>query len=93
MVLNLIAEHPHLRWVLVGDSGEHDPEAYATVVRAQPASVAAIYIREVLPESLTRAAYVRRLADEVAQLGVPMLLIRDGADALAHARSLNLIGG
>ena len=93
MVLDLIAEHPQLRWVLVGDSGEHDPEAYATVVRAQPTSVAAIYIREVLPESLTRAAYVRRLAAEMAGHGVEMLLIRDSADALAHARSLGLVGG
>jgi phosphatidate phosphatase APP1 len=87
MVLDLMTEHPQLRWVLVGDSGEHDPEAYTTVVRLQPDRVIAIYIREVLPESITRAAHVRGLADEVARLGVPMLLIRDSADALAHARS------
>jgi phosphatidate phosphatase APP1 len=91
MVLNLIAEHPHLRWVLIGDSGEHDPEAYTTVVRSRPDRVAAIYIREVLPESVTRATHVRGLADEVARHGVPMLLIRDSADAVAHARSLGLI--
>jgi phosphatidate phosphatase APP1 len=92
MVLDLMTEHPHLRWVLVGDSGEHDPEAYTTVVRSRPDRVAAIYIREVLPESVTRAAHVRRLAEEVARHGVPMLLIRDSADALAHARSLGLLG-
>ena len=92
MVLELMAEHPHLRWVLVGDSGEHDPEAYTAVVRARPDRVAAIYIREVLPESVTRATHVRGLADEVARHGVPMLLIRDSADAVAHAHSLGLIG-
>jgi phosphatidate phosphatase APP1 len=93
MVLDLMTEHPHLRWVLVGDSGEHDPEAYTRVVRARPDRVAAVYIREVLPESLTRATHVRGLADELAQRGVPMLLMRDSADAVAHARSLGLIDG
>lgn len=91
MVLDQMEEHPHLRWVLIGDSGEHDPEAYTTVVRARPDRVVAIYIREVLPESVTRAAHVRRLADELAEHGVPMLLVRDSADAVTHARSLGLI--
>jgi phosphatidate phosphatase APP1 len=91
VVIDLVDEHPHLRWVLVGDSGQHDPEAYASVVRARPGRVAAVYIREVLPESVTRAAHVRRLADELAQLGVPMLLIRESAEAQAHAAGLGLL--
>lgn len=91
MVLDLMAEHPHLRWVLVGDSGEHDPEAYATVVRARADRVAAVYIREVLPASVTRAGLVRELAAELESSGVPLLLIRDSADAVAHARSLGLL--
>jgi phosphatidate phosphatase APP1 len=28
-IIALIDAHPHLRWVLLGDSGQHDPEAYA----------------------------------------------------------------
>ena len=91
IVLDLLAEHPHLRWVLVGDSGQHDPEAYSAVVREQPDRIVAVYIREVLPDSVTRAARVRELADELAALGVPMLLVRDSEDAVQHARSLGLL--
>jgi phosphatidate phosphatase APP1 len=39
--------HPRLRFVLIGDSGEKDPEIYAAVARANPGRVLAIYIREV----------------------------------------------
>jgi phosphatidate phosphatase APP1 len=91
IVLELLAEHPHLRWVLVGDSGQHDPEAYAAVIRTSPERIAAVYIREVSPESTTRAAHVRGLAEEMASLGVPMLLVRDSDTALVHARSIGLV--
>jgi len=92
IVLELMQEHPKLRWVLVGDSGQHDPEAYAAVARARPDRVVAIYIREVLPESLTRASAVRAIADELGELGVPMLLVRDSQTAERHARSMGLLG-
>ena len=39
--------HPDLRFVLLGDSGEHDPEIYADLVREYPDRVIAVYIREV----------------------------------------------
>lgn len=39
--------HPRLRFVLIGDSGEKDPEIYAAVARANPGRVLAIYVREV----------------------------------------------
>lgn len=90
-ILALLEQYPYLRWVLVGDSGQRDAEAYAVVARQQPDRIAAVYIREVLPASVTRAARVRRIAEELAGLGVPMLLIEDSADALEHARTLGLI--
>ena len=90
-IVGLMAEHPHLAWVLVGDSGQHDPEAYAAVVRARPDRVRAIYIRDVPPTSPLRTARVERLAGELADLGVPMLLIRDSVEAAEHAHGLGLV--
>lgn len=46
----LIGAAPGRRFVLVGDSGELDPEAYADAYRRFPAQVAAIYIRDVTGE-------------------------------------------
>lgn len=39
--------HPQLRFVLIGDSGEEDPEIYAAVARSYPERIIAVYIREV----------------------------------------------
>ena len=91
VITDLLAEHPQLRWVLVGDSGQDDPEAYAAVATAQPDRVRAIYIRDVPPQSPHRARRVRRLADELAACGVPMLLVRDSLAVAEHAHGLGLL--
>ena len=90
-IASLIAQHPRPGWVLVGDSGQHDPEAYAAVVRSCPGRVRAVYIREVPPTSEPRTKRVGELAAEMAGLGVPMLLIRDSVEAAEHAHGLGLI--
>lgn len=41
----IIADFPHRRFLLVGDSGERDPEVYAAVARRNPQRVAGIAIR------------------------------------------------
>ena len=90
-IVELMGEHPGLSWVLVGDSGQHDPEAYAAVVRSHRERVRAVYIRDVPPQSPQRAARVHGLAEEMAGLGVPMLLISDSVEATEHAYGLGLV--
>jgi phosphatidate phosphatase APP1 len=43
----IMADFPDRRFVLVGDSGERDPEVYATVARRRPGQVAGVLIRRV----------------------------------------------
>ncbi|CAN5798135.1 App1 family protein [soil metagenome] len=90
-ILDLFARHRQLSFVLVGDSGQHDAEAYAAVVRAEAGRVRAVYIRDVPPATPARTARVTGLADEVRALGVPMLLARDSVAAAEHAHSLGLV--
>ena len=45
----LIEDFPAIRWVLVGDDGQHDPEIYADFARAHPERVRAIALRELTP--------------------------------------------
>lgn len=87
----LFDAHPRLKWVLIGDAGQADADAYAAVAREHPDRIRAIYIRAVPPYSTLRATAVRRVADELAALGVDMLLVRDSAEAAEHARSLGLL--
>ena len=41
----LVTELPNVRWFLVGDDGQHDPEIYADFARKYPERVAGIAIR------------------------------------------------
>lgn len=47
---DLMREFPRRRYVLVGDSGEKDPEVYGELARQFPTQVAAIHIRDVPAE-------------------------------------------
>jgi hypothetical protein len=52
IIESLLAAFPGRRFVLIGDSGEKDPEIYAAVARKHPKQVAAIYIRNVSDEAV-----------------------------------------
>jgi len=62
----LIARLPKRQFVLVGDSGEKDPEVYAAIVSALPQRVDAVYIRNVSGEGQDAARYQKLFADPVA---------------------------
>jgi len=42
MILGLMQQYSSLRWVLVGDSGQQDAEAYATLAREEPDRILAV---------------------------------------------------
>ncbi|HYG61124.1 MAG TPA: phosphatase domain-containing protein [Thermoanaerobaculia bacterium] len=76
--------YPALSFVLIGDSGEQDPEIYREVVREFPGRVRAIYIRNVATRP-ARENEVLAIAREVREEGVPMLLVKDTEAASVHA--------
>ncbi len=45
----LANELPNIRWVLVGDDGQHDPKIYGDFAEERPDRLAAIAIRELTP--------------------------------------------
>lgn len=51
IIESLLAAFPGRRFVLIGDSGEKDPEIYAGIARKHPKQVAAIFIRNVSDEA------------------------------------------
>jgi phosphatidate phosphatase APP1 len=80
--------HPTLRFVLIGDSGEKDPEIYAEVVRTNPGRILAIYIREVrLDPGDGRVEEVSATWTE----DVPFVLAADSDAVRRHAAGLGLL--
>lgn len=75
---------PALPFILVGDSGQEDPEIYHRAVHDHPERILAVYIRNVsrAPE---RADAIRTLAAEVEKAGSTLILADDTLAAARHA--------
>jgi len=53
-IRSILRSFPGRKFVLVGDSGERDPELYGAAARRYPRSVARIYIRDVASRTMDR---------------------------------------
>lgn len=72
----LARDLPWVRWVLVGDDGEHDPAIYADFIRSHPGRVLAVGMRQVriVPTAPPRTELVD---------GVPFVHAPDGRQLLS----------
>jgi len=80
--------HPDLSFVLLGDSGEHDPEIYADIVREHPGRILAVYIREVRLDP--GDGRVEKVSDAWGP-DVPFVLAADTEAVRRHAHGLGLL--
>jgi phosphatidate phosphatase APP1 len=70
--------------VLIGDSGQEDPEIYREIVARYPSRILAIYIRNVTPDA-RRAERIRALGREVIEARSELLLAAHTGEVAAHA--------
>lgn len=84
----VLALHPDLPFVLLGDSGEKDPEIYADIVRTHPGRIRAVYIREVRLD--TGDGRVEQVSDAWDH-DVPFVLAHDSDAVRRHAAGLGLL--
>ena len=80
--------HPDLRFVLLGDSGEKDPQVYADIVREYPDRIIAVYIREVRLDP--GDGRVEKVSGAWAS-DVPFVLAADSDAVRQHAAGLGLL--
>lgn len=85
VIRRLMRRFPQRRFLLVGDSGEHDPEIYGTLARRFPQQVVGVMIREL---SSQRAA-PRRFAKAFRKVDPALVTLFRDAGELAHV-NLNL---
>ncbi|AWN38146.1 App1 family protein [Methylobacterium radiodurans] len=90
LIGNMLALYRDLPFVLIGDSGQHDPEVYAEVVAAHPGRVRAVYIRNVSADA-ARIAEIERIAAGVTAAGASFVLAPDSVAMAEHAAGLGLI--
>lgn len=90
LIRHMLELYDDLPFVLIGDSGQRDPEIYARVVRENPGRVQAVYIRNVSRDP-GRLREIEALAEQVARAGSSLLLAADSLAMAEHALAHGLI--
>jgi phosphatidate phosphatase APP1 len=91
LIRSLLSDHPALQIVLIGDTGQLDPEIYATIAQEAPDRIRAVYVRRTVGMPAKRAVELRVLVRRVAACGVPMLVVDDSVQIAEHAAGIGLL--
>ena len=86
-ILNIINTYPRLKFILIGDSGEHDPAIYTDIAVQYPERIMAIYLRSV--KHKRRMQRVQSIVDNFKT--VPVLSVETSKEAEDHARENGFI--
>jgi phosphatidate phosphatase APP1 len=76
--------YPEQRVILIGDSGQEDPEIYREITREYPRRVICCYIRNVSGLG-PRSESLKEVAGDVAEAGSLMVVVEDTNAAARHA--------
>jgi phosphatidate phosphatase APP1 len=75
----LASEFPHLKWLLIGDDGQHDEELYGAFAKAHPENVAAVAIRQLSTGEAVFAGGRSKAAEHEVGSSVRWFYAPDGA--------------
>jgi phosphatidate phosphatase APP1 len=84
LIRQVIRMYPNLPFILIGDSGQEDPEIYSEVASQFPGHILAIYIRDVSLNE-TRSTTITNLANKMKSTGCDLILTKSTSFMAAHA--------
>lgn len=87
-IVRILEAYPKQRFVLLGDSSQHDPYIYASVVEHFPKQIHAVYIRDIYAKNKQKAADV---LFKIESSGVPCCFFEHSSDAILHSKKIGLI--
>ncbi|WKK86258.2 DUF2183 domain-containing protein [Marivirga arenosa] len=86
-IKRLMKLFPHLKFILIGDSGQRDTEIYREALVNYPDRILAVYIRKIGKKD----KFDQETIQEFKKRKVPLLLLENTQDAIEHARKLGVI--
>ncbi|ULC59296.1 DUF2183 domain-containing protein [Flaviramulus sp. BrNp1-15] len=86
-ILNILHTYTKLKFILIGDSGEHDADIYLEIAKSYPTQIAAIYLRSVKHKK--KMLRVKSLFENYKE--TPVLLVENSIQAMEHAKQHGFI--
>ncbi|TYB78276.1 App1 family protein [Bizionia myxarmorum] len=86
-IIHILNAYPNLKFILIGDAGEHDADIYIEIAETHPDRILAIYLRTVKHKK--KMLRISGLFDNYKT--VPVLLVESSKHAEQHARAHGFI--
>ncbi len=87
-IVRILETYPRQRFVLLGDSSQHDPYIYESLVSHFPKQIHAVYIRDIHKENHQK---VKDVLYKIESAGVPCCFFKHSSEAILHSVKIGLI--
>lgn len=84
-IRRILEFYPSMPFILIGDSGQQDPEIYLEVVKQYGPRILAVYIRNVRPDLTDRVTAIEKLFREAVVQNISLKLVPDTVGAARDA--------
>ena len=81
----ILDRFPNLPFLLIGDSGQKDPEIYSFLAQQYPERILGILIRDVVPHDGWRTQKLKAIAEQVRAAGSRFCLFKESSEAIQFA--------
>ncbi len=85
-ILNIMDTYPDMSFILIGDSGEKDPDIYLEIAETYPNRIKAIYLRSVKSKKK-----ITRVTELLKGQTTPILLVNSSEEAITHAKAQGFV--
>lgn len=87
----IAAEFPHIKWLLIGDDGQHDVALYQQFATTHPENVIAVAIRQLSTGQAVLSGGRSKASQKHSASGVPWVYGPDGATLHRELKGLGLL--
>jgi phosphatidate phosphatase APP1 len=87
-IVRILETYPSQRFVLLGDSSQHDPYIYEAVIKHFPKRIHAVYIRDVYARNKEKVSGVLQRMEAA---GIPCCFFQHSSEAILHSRKIGLL--
>ncbi|WP_051478931.1 phosphatase domain-containing protein [Arthrobacter sp. H5] len=87
----LAEEFPNIKWLLIGDDGQHDEAIYSAFAQKHPENVRAVAIRQLSAGEAVLAGGRSKSGDSTNTPGIPWIYAADGAGMSEQLAELGIV--
>ncbi|MBA2422255.1 MAG: DUF2183 domain-containing protein [Chitinophagales bacterium] len=87
-IVRILEAFPNQKFILLGDSSQHDPDIYASIVEHFPGKIHVVYIRDTYHANKEK---VEKILAKLEKAGVQFSFFNHSADAIKHSKEIGLI--